>query len=192
MLGDLFIANQYDPQTGEPTGWLDAYYEWGVSLEDGALDALMGFRPNKEPVVNKNVTADGAYYVTGAGHVDERTVSVPFHIVAPNKADFILKRGWFYDAIKTGLITMKIAHPVEAEYQFYYVSCSQYTQYLDGMAKFMLTVYETNGGADGDKATPEPIPEHDDMVAYLNYLLHKYGGLATETEVRNIVRNYTP
>lgn len=191
MTGDLFIANNYDAQ-GNPIGWLDCYYQWGVSLEDGALDALMGFRPNKEPVVNKNVTADGAFYVTGAGHVDERTVSVPFHIVSGDKADFMLKRNGFYEAIKEGLLTFKIMHPVEAVYKVYYVSCTQYTQYLDGMAKFMLTLYETNGGNDGDQATPQPMPEHEDMAKYLRYLLELYGGLATEQEVRDIVRNYTP
>lgn len=191
MTGDLYIANAYDAQ-GEPTGWLDAYYEWGVGLEDGALDALMGFRPNKEPVVNKNVTADGAYYVTGAGHVDERTVSVPFHIVAKTRGEFVLNRQRFYEAIKEGLITMRLANPVIATYRFYYVSCTQYTQYLDGLAKFMLTIYETNGGNDGDEATPEPTPEHQDMHAYLLYLLRTNGGLATEQEVRNIVRNYRP
>ena len=193
MLGDLYIANQFNSQ-GEPTGWLDCWYEWGVGLEDGALDVLMTFRPNKEPVVNKNVTAQGAYYVTGGGLVDERTVSVPFHIVAANKADFLLKRNGFYNAIKGSqqgsLLVFQVANPVEVTYKMYYVSCTQYTQFLNGMAKFMLTLYET-GNVDGEPALPEPMPLHQDMEAYLLYLLQTYGGLATEEEVRDIVRNYS-
>lgn len=197
MRGDLYIydASQHggNPEPSNPivdAEWLDCWVNWGVGLEAGALDALMCFKPNKEPIVNKNVTADGASYVTGAGHVDERTVSIPFHIVARNKADFLLKRQGFYDAIKTGLCIFRIANPVEATYKLYYVSCNQYTQFLSGVAKFMLTMYETNGYDDTDPASVEPMPEEADWEAYLYYLMQKYGKLATETAVRNIVRNY--
>ena len=203
MLGDLYlkttdaqtIANgTYDLRTEDGSGylyWLDCYKQWGVSFDDGALDALMGFRPNKEPVVNKNVTAQGAYYVTGAGLVDDRNVSVPFHIVAMGRADFLLKRAGFYNAVKAGLLTFKIVKPLDAIYKVYYTNCTQYTQFLSGMAKFLLGVYETNGDHDGDEATPQPMPVYADMSAYLHQLLSKYGGLATEEAVRNIVRNYT-
>ena len=122
----------------------DLWEAWGVGLENGALDALMSFRPNKEPITNKNVTAQGAVVVCGAGLVDERTVNVPFHIVASNKEDFLTKRNGFYQAIKNGKIILHIEKPVNATYAMYYISCSQYTQFLSGVAKFILTMYEPN------------------------------------------------
>lgn len=122
----------------------DAYTAWGVSLEDGALDALMAFRPNKEPVTNKNVTANGAVVVAGtAGLSEERTVSLPLHIVAGSQSSFLSQRSAFYNAIKGGQLTIQTTHP-SATYTMYYVSCSQYTQFLSGLAKFILTLYEPN------------------------------------------------
>ena len=148
MLGDLFFKARdgYTDKDGHPVEWLDAWYEWGVGLEDGALDVLMSFRPNKEPVANKNVTAEGAFYVTGAGLVDERQVSIPFHIVALDKVDFLLKRSAFYEAIKGGMLTIKIARPVEAIYKMYYLTCQQYTQFLSGMAGSTSCRWPPRGG----------------------------------------------
>jgi hypothetical protein len=190
MKGDLYLKAEdgaVDAQ-GNPVEWIDVWDAYGVGLEDGALDALMGFRPNKEPIVSKNVTVNGSFYVTGAGLVDERTVNVPFHIVAKNKTDFLYKRNDFYEAIRGGLLTFKIEKPVQATYKLYYESCNQYTQFLNGMAKFMLTMYESNGYHDGDPASIEP--KDGDIDDYLRGLLTQYGHLATEQEVRNIIRNY--
>lgn len=194
MKGDLYIyknGNTPPSVPFDPSEWLDVWDNWGVGLEgDEAYEALMTFRPNKEPIVNKNVTVNGAYYVTGAGIVDERTVTVPFHIVAFDKTDFLMKREGFYKAIQGGLIRFKIMNPVEAEYQFYYLSCSQYTQFFSGMAKFMLTLYETNGCHDGDAATVTEEPwVTNGMEAYIDGILTDHGAtIASEEDVRNIVQ----
>lgn len=194
MLGDLYFyknGNTPPSEPFDPSEWLDAWYEWGVGLEDGALDVLMTFKPNKEPIANKNVTAEGAFYVTGGGLVDERQVSIPIHIVAMDKADFLLKRAAFYNAIKGGMLTMRIANPVEATYKMYYLACQQYTQFLSGIAKFVLVMWESNRfDSDDDPASIEPMPLHRDMEQYLVDLLKTYGGLATEQEVRDIIRTY--
>ena len=143
------------------------------------------------------MTARGARYVTGGGLVDERTISIPFHIVALDKADFLKKRAWFIEAISGdedgAMVTMRIARPVEATYKFYYQSCSNYSQFLSmGNATFVLTVYETNDFEDGDPAKIEPNPMHKDMEQYVYDLLKAYGGLATEAQVRAIITNYRP
>lgn len=195
MLGDLFFKARegYTDKDGNPVEWLDAWYEWGVGLEDGALDVLMSFKPNKEPIANKNVTAEGAFYVTGGGLVDERQVSIPFHIVAMDKVDFLMKRAAFYEAIKGGMLTIRIANPVVATYKMYYLTCQQYTQFLSGIAKFVLVMWESNRfDSDDDPAAIEPMPLHKDMEQYILDLLKTYGGLATEEEVRDIIRNYRP
>lgn len=190
MLGQLFVADKYDPQTGEPTEWIDCFEQWGVGLEYGAFDALMGFRPNKEPVVNKNVTSQGAYYVTGAGLVDERTVNIPFHIVARDFPDFLIKRAGFYNYLKSGLVWFRIEKPLQAIYKMYYISCNQYTQFNSGVAQFMLSMYETNGFADDDNAKFEPIPMTQDMKDYLAEMLELFGCIATDEEVKAIIDNY--
>ena len=114
----------------------DAYTTWGVSLEDGALSAFAAFYPTKEPVVNKNITAEGASVVYAGGHRDERTISVPMHMVA--NSGFTTKYSGFYNAIKTGPLTIQT--PV-GTYTMYYRSCSEFT-YYNGLAKFVLNLYE--------------------------------------------------
>ena len=183
MTGRLFIKASGDT-------WLDCWEQWGVGLEEGALDVLTGFRPNKEVVVNKNVTDKGAAYVAGAGLVDERTINIPFHIVALDYADFLLKRDAFYRVIKSGKVTFKIEKPLVAIYNLYYVNCNQYTQFMDGIAQFMLSMYETNGEQDGDPATVEPMPITQDMEQYVIDLLNVYGRIATEDEVAAIIDDY--
>ena len=194
MLGDLYIFKNETERPSVPfdaSEWYDVYEQWGVSFEDGALDVLDSFRPNKEPIVNKNVTAHGASYVTGAGLVDERTINLPFHIVADGKADLIQKRNAFYETIKSGLIILHTERPEVATYQFYYLNCNQFAQNLDGIAKFMLTMYETNRyDDDGDGKQVLPMPENEDMETYIYDLMQKYGGLASYDDVRAIVNNY--
>ena len=193
MTGELYIYRNGNTPPSEPfdaSEWLEAYDEWSLSLEKGSLNELMKFRSNKEPVVNKNVTASGAQYVAGAGLVDDRYVNIKLHIVADNWPDYVLKREGFYNAIRGGFITLRIAKPVEVTYRMAYVRCTEYRQFLNGMGKFTLSMYESNGGSDTDSALPEPMPVHKDMEAYLHSLLRKYGGLATEAEVRGIIRNY--
>lgn len=126
----------------------DAYASYGLSLDgDGGLDALLAFRPLKEPVVNKNVTAEGAVVVCGTGLLDERTVSVPVHIVARSYADFLRYRTALFTLLtheasggkKKGELEVVVKNVWRSGYQttseeifkstMYYISCSQYTQY---------------------------------------------------------------
>ena len=173
MAGELFING------------IDAYMTWGVSLEDGALDALMAFAPNKQPVTNKNVTATGAYVVCGECLGDERTVSLPLHLVAKDRTDYLMKRAGFLNYITNHALVLKVAlgkeggtiytegrdvigaikyyydspsaagsHPraISVTYgvpyhtatAMYYIDCQNYKQFLSGIAKFNLSLYQPN------------------------------------------------
>jgi hypothetical protein len=121
----------------------DALATWGVQLDEGGLDALQEFPPNKEPVTNKNVTGEGAVVVCGTGLIDERTINVPIHITANSYTDFKTKRSAFYTAIKGGALNIvvkrewktKVSGVVKTteEQEFastmYYIDCQQFTQY---------------------------------------------------------------
>lgn len=131
----------------------DAFTEWGVSLEPEGVDALMAFAPNKEPIVNKNPTSDGAEVVaTTVGRTDARTVTLLMHIVASGREDFIRKRTAFYNAVRAGALTVVYASDKRyidgenrmVEHTMYYVDCHQYTQFVSGLAKFALSLYEPN------------------------------------------------
>ena len=83
----------------------DAYAEWGLQLDGGeqsGYDALVGQKSFKEPVVNKNVTAEGEVIVCGTGLLEARTVNVPVHIVSNSYTDFKAKKKALEDFLKNG------------------------------------------------------------------------------------------
>ena len=131
MTGELFINGK------------DAYTQWGVSFEDGAIAKLMTPPPNKQPVTNKNVTDNGAYVVAGTGLYDERTVSLDMHIVSKSQADFMEKYDAFFQELHNGALAISTKYQPGLTYHMYYVDCQQYAQYA-GLAKFTLSLYEPN------------------------------------------------
>lgn len=121
----------------------DAFTAWGLGLEPEGLDALCTPAPNKEPVTNNNVTASGVRVVTGLGLVDARNISINMHIIASGIQDLVTKRNAFYNAIKSGLFTIRTVSPATT-HTVSYISFQQYTQIIHGLAKFTLSVYEPN------------------------------------------------
>lgn len=133
MTGELFINN------------VDTYTAYGMSLEDGGLERLMTPAPNKQPVTNKNVVTDGAGVVdVTVGHKDERTVSVPFHIIAADQSDFLTKYAAFCAVLNNGNLAIRTKWQPNVVYHFIYIDCQQYQQFIGGMAKFTLSLYEPN------------------------------------------------
>jgi hypothetical protein len=133
MTGELYINGT------------DAYTAWGVSMEEGALANLMAPPPMKEPVVNNNVTAHGMSVVV-SGYRDARTVSVPLHLVASSSADFAAKRASFLTALSAGSLAIRVGTvrgvTLNRTYNMLYIDCPQYMQFLGGIAKFSLNLYE--------------------------------------------------
>ena len=133
MTGELFINGT------------DAYTAYGMSLEDGGLERLMTPAPNKQPVTNKNVVTDGASVVgVTVGCKDERTLSIPFHIIAADQSDFLTKYAALCAVLDNGIVSISTRWQPNVVYHFIYIDCQQYQQFINGMAKFMLSLYEPN------------------------------------------------
>lgn len=133
MTGELFINGT------------DAYTAYGMSLEDGGLARLMTPAPNKQPVSNKNVVTDGASVVgVTVGCKDERTVSIPFHIIAADQSDFLTKYAALCAVLDNGIVSISTRWQPNVVYHFIYIDCQQYQQFIVGMAKFTLSLYEPN------------------------------------------------
>jgi len=131
--GELFINGQ------------DAYNTWGLSLEDEGLSRLVTPRPHKQPVTNKNVTANGAAVVVGTGYVDERTISLPMHITAPDKATFWARYDAFCQSVLNGTqpITLRSVYKDET-FHLYYQDVQNFTEFMQQLAKFDVVFYEAN------------------------------------------------
>lgn len=152
MTGDVFISIV-------PGVWKDAFTEWGVNLEDGALSALMTPPPMKEFIESKSRLLHGKSVITKAPRYDSRDITLPFHIVARSRNEFFLKYNKFCDdVLSNGSFSLKTKYqpaismtvdgsPVaipEVVYHLVYLSCTQFSQFQQQLAKFTLKVCEPN------------------------------------------------
>ena len=130
--------------------WKDAYTQWGLSLEDGGLSKLVTPRPHKQPVTNKNVTASGAHVIDATvGIVDERTISLPMHITAPDKATFWSRYRAFCSVLEAGTITLRSNYFKDGNgspivFTLIYQDVQNFTEFIQEMAKFDVVFYESN------------------------------------------------
>lgn len=139
MTGDLYIKG-----TGTNNQFVDAYTTFGMSLEDTGISRILCPAPNKQPVTNKNVNVHGATIVAGTGCKEERTIGVPFHIVAASKTAFNNYYDALCDLLDGGWVDVKLARKPNTVFHFQYIDCQQYTEYNGEMAIFNLQLYEPN------------------------------------------------
>ncbi len=138
---DIYVGGQ----------WKDAYTQWGLSLEDEGLSRLMTPRPHKQPVTNKNVTASGATVISSTvGYEDERTITLPMHITAPDKATFWSRyRSFCTDVLGQGTVTLRSnyynnssGNPIS--FSLIYQDVQNFTEFMQQMCKFDIVFYEAN------------------------------------------------
>lgn len=137
MQGELFFKRGND--------WVDAFVTYGVSLESEGMSKLMTPAPHKEPVQNKNLAMNGTAIVGAVGYKDVRTLSVPMHIVAQTKNDFLTRYAAFCtEILDAGWIHVKTKYQRGVVYHFRYVDCQPFSEYNMKMAKFTLSLEEPN------------------------------------------------
>lgn len=130
--GELFINGK------------DAFVEWGISLESSALSALMTPPPNKELISNESRQEHGKRVVASNGMIDSRDINIPFHIKARNQDEFFLRYTSFCNELASGVLEIRTKYMPNVLYRTNYLSCSQFTEYRLGLAKFTLKLNEPN------------------------------------------------
>ena len=131
--------------------WKDAYTEWALSLSDDGLSRLMTPKPHKQPVTNKNVTANGAAVIESTvGYLDERTISLPMHIKAPDKVTFWTRYNAFCDdVLNKGTVVLRNnnfkKNGAAVVFSFKYLDVQNMTEIIQQLCKFDVIFYEPNG-----------------------------------------------
>lgn len=125
----------------------DAYTEWGVSLSDTAIATLMAPCAKKDDIVNESRLEHGKRHASAGNYLQERELSLPIHLSQRSKTAYMTK----YIAFRNFLhgnenFTIRTSHESGVVYHVRYVSCTQFTQFINGMAKLMLRVVEPNPG----------------------------------------------
>lgn len=138
MQGTLFINGK------------DAYTTWGITLDENALSALMTPAPLKDPIANKSRAAHGRDVLGFGGatpyrpRVDEREFSIGINLTAPNEAEFFRRYEAFCRELQGGRLDIRTKWQQGVTYRCLYVSCTQFAQFMRGMAKFSLRLNEPN------------------------------------------------
>lgn len=122
----------------------DAKAVWGLSLSDGGLSALMTPAPNKAYVSNKSRLEHGSRTITDNARVDERSITIPFHIIARTREEFYRRYESFCQELEKGTLDIQTVYQPNVVYHLVYNSCSQFGEYCQKMAKFSLKVTEPN------------------------------------------------
>lgn len=132
MEGRLFINNK------------DAYTTWGISMDTSSLSALMTPPPNKEFIENSSRLEHGKRVITSSPKVDARDVTLTINLTAKNEQQFFDRYLSFCSELETGVLNIKTSFQPNVVYRMIYLSCSQFTQFMRGIASFSLKLNEPN------------------------------------------------
>lgn len=132
MVGELFINGK------------DAYTEWGISMDASSLSALMTPAPNKELIENKSRLEHGKRVITSNPKKDERDLTLTINLTARNEVQFFDRYASFCEELETGVLNISTRYQPGIVYKTIYLSCSQFTQFVRGIANFSLKLNEPN------------------------------------------------
>ena len=122
----------------------DAYTEWGISMDASSLSALMTPAPNKELIENKSRLEHGKRVITSNPKKDERDLTLTINLTARNEVQFFDRYASFCEELETGVLNISTCYQPGIVYKTIYLSCSQFTQFVRGIANFSLKLNEPN------------------------------------------------
>ena len=127
----------------------DAYTAFGLSLADGALSALMTPAPNKSLIESTYRKLPGKRVIPKNVVQDSRELNLEVYITGKDKKTFFQNYAAFCNELKKGTLTIRTSFTGEY-YRCIYLSCTQFTEFVQEMAKFSLKLSEpdpSNRGA---------------------------------------------
>ena len=130
--GELFINGK------------DAYVTWGISMDTSSLSALMTPAPNKDYIRNESRLEDGSRLIYDNPRKGERDLTLSLNLTAKNEDDFFSRYISFCEELEGGVLEISTRYQPDIVYKTVYKSCSQFTQFMRGMAKFSLKLLEPN------------------------------------------------
>lgn len=132
---------------------LDAYTTWGITMDTQSLSALMTPPALKERVESQSRLADGSRLVGAAPRLAARQLTLTLNLTARTEEQFFARYASFCRELATGRLTIRTTYQRGVTYRTAYVSCTQFTQFMRGMAKFSLKLTEP------DPTDRDPDPE---------------------------------
>ncbi len=121
----------------------DAYAEWGITFDSSSLSSLMTPPPMKTPPENNSRLHHGKIVDYSNPKVDTNSITLTFNLSASTETEFFRRYHSFCEELKTGKLVIINRH-IEDVYRMKYVSCTQFTEFMYGIAQFSLRLEEPN------------------------------------------------
>ena len=122
----------------------DAYEAWGISMDDTSLSALMTPPAVKPYISNDDRTKHGKEYLTAPVYVDSRDLTLQLNLTAKDEEQFFSRYIAFCEVLAKGVLDIETSFQSGVVYHCIYQSCSQFSQFMRGIGKFVLKVTEMN------------------------------------------------
>ena len=123
----------------------DAFETWGISLSDSALSALMTPPPMKDRIVNESRLEHGQRMLNELPKKAHREVTLEMHLKAKTQSQFFTRYNDFCEnVLATGEVNISTSFQPNVVYKMFYSSCTQFSEFMLGIAKFSLKLVEPN------------------------------------------------
>lgn len=117
--------------------------KWGISLGESSLSELMTPPANKAFIENESRLQHGKQILVANPKVEARNLTLQLNLTAATKSAFFDKYNLFCkEVLTTGVLNIETGYQEEVVYKTIYVSCSQFSQFMQGIAKFSLKLIE--------------------------------------------------
>jgi len=120
----------------------DAFEAWGLSMDNTSLSALMAPPPIKSLIENSSRLNHGKVMLTENVRYDSRELTLQVHIIASSEDEFFERYASFCEQLAKGAMTIVTKYQPTTVYNVIYQSCTQFSQYMRGIAKFSLKLVE--------------------------------------------------
>jgi len=134
MTGELFINGQ------------DAYSTWHAYLDTTGLSALMTPPPAKEYIIEESALNNGETIIDDREDskikLGAREIQLVICFSAKDASTFMSRYASFCTELQKGKLNINTKYQPTTLYKCWYVSCQQFTQFRQGMGKFMLRLIE--------------------------------------------------
>lgn len=125
---------------------VDAWERYGIILTTNGLSVLMTPPALKEWITNEVRTEHGVRYAKNVPpRMAARELTLPIQMTAKDRNEFAEKYALFcHEVLEGGVINISTTWEPGKIYKCVYQSCSQFTQFIQEIATFGLSLVEPN------------------------------------------------
>lgn len=118
--------------------------KWGIVFDSSSISALMTPPALKAYIENTSRIENGKRVIIGDTKIEARNITLTLSLIARNETEFFSRYNSFCNEMQKGKMDIELSILPKTVFKCIYVSCSQFTQFNNRLAKFSLRIEEPN------------------------------------------------